>query len=153
MNGRRTLSALLAAGVLAGAAAGCGSSSSSDTLSRKQLDAKASTICDAATKQGKALKTPTSLQDANVAAAYFDKAEPIVSGATAKLKKLKPNGDVSADWNAYLKAREASDALLHTIRQKADSKDASGLKDLQKAPALGDKESAAAKKLGAPACA
>jgi hypothetical protein len=140
--------AMLAAGLAA-----CGSSSSSDTLSRKQLDAKASSICQAATKQGKSIKAPSSFQDAGVAAAYFDKVVPIVDAATGKLRALKPAGSVSADWNAYLKDRQAAGALLKTIRHKADTKDASGLRDLQRIPALAAKESAAAKKLGASACA
>ncbi len=138
---------------LAAGLAACGSSSSSDTLSRKQIDAKAGSICQAATTKGKAIKAPSSFQDAGVAAAYFDKVVPIVDAATAKLQALKPDSSVSADWNAYMKDRQTAGALLKTIRHKADTKDASGLKDLQRIPALAAKESAAAKKLGAPACA
>jgi hypothetical protein len=153
MKAYRILSSALVVGALAGAVAGCGSSSSSDKLSRKQLTAKASAICQAATNQGKAVKAPSSFQDANAAAAYFDKVEPIVSKATAKLASLTPDDTVSSDWNAYMKVRRDSGALLKTIRHKADTKDASGLKDLQRAPALGAKEASAARKLGAPACA
>jgi hypothetical protein len=153
MNGRRTLYSLAVAGAMIASLGGCGGSSGSDKLSRKQIDAKASSICQAATNQGKSIKTPASLQDANVAAAYFDKVEPIVDKATGKLQALKPDGSVSADWTAYMKARQAAGALLKTIRHKADTKDASGLKDLQRAPALGQKEADAARKVGAPACA
>jgi hypothetical protein len=47
----------------------------------------------------------------------------------------------------------ASSSLLKTVRRKADAKDASGLTDLQRAPALQKTVQAAATAVGATACA
>jgi non-homologous end joining protein Ku len=152
MNHRRAVGGLLAAGALACSLTACGSSSS-DTLSRSQIDAKANVICRVELTQGNAVKAPANIQDATAAAAYFDKIEPIVDAATTKLQALKPDDTVRAQWSAYIKARLASSSLLKTVRRKADAKDASGLTDLQRAPALQKTVHAAATAVGATACA
>lgn len=149
-NSRRA--GLVAAAVLSLALGACGGSSSSG-LSRDALVKKANAICASAIAEGKGISQPASFQDANVAAAYFDKIEPITADATTKLEALKADSSVSADWNAYIAARKAGLTLLQTIRHKADTKDPSGLRDLQRAPAVQQRVIAAANKLGATTCA
>jgi hypothetical protein len=113
---------------------------------------KADAICASAITAGKGISVPASFQDATAAAAYFDKIEPITAEATTKLEALKPDGSVKADWDAYIAARRAGLAFLQTIRHKADTKDPSGLQDLQHAPAVQQRVTAAATKLGAITC-
>jgi hypothetical protein len=146
-----TTAACLATVVAFGAlAAGCGASSG---LSKSALDAKANAICGAEAKAGEAVPAPSNIQDATQAAAYFDKVEPIVSGATTKLEALKPGSSIKTDWNAYIALRKQETTLLQTVRQKADAKDPSGLADLDKEPDLAKKVDAAATKVGAATCA
>jgi hypothetical protein len=145
-------SGLVAVGALGLALGACGGSSSSG-LSRDALVKKADAICASAIAAGKGISPPASFQDATVAAAYFDKVEPITEDATTKLEALKADSSVSADWNAYIAARKAGLTFLQSIRHKADTKDPSGLADLRRAPAVQQRVVAAATKLGATTCA
>lgn len=152
MKIRGLLGTTLALTAIGAALAGCGGSSSS-ALSRTQIDAKANAICAASAAQIQAVTTPSSFQDANVAAAYFDQILPLTTAATQKLEALKPDGNVSADWNSFITLRKSGLTLLQTITHKADTKDATGLQDLAKAPAVEQQAFAAATKVGATACA
>jgi hypothetical protein len=139
--------AVLAAGLTA-----CGSSGSSG-LSRSAIDKQASAICSKATKALRAVPQPSDVRDATAAAAYFDKVAPITDQEIKDLKALKPGKSVSADWKDFVAKAASATALLDTVRQKADAKDASGLKDLQKVNSASTVVNAAATKVGATACA
>ena len=132
--------------------AGCGSSGGSKALTRAQIDAAANAICTAEAKAGNAVPRPsgTDIADAQKAAAYFDQIDPIIASTTAKLDALKPDSEVSSDWNAFIAARDAFSAKMHEIRQKADKADRSGLTDLQNLSTA--TLAAAATKVGAASC-
>jgi hypothetical protein len=147
------LGALVNAGALAVALSACGSSGSSSGLSRSDLVSKANAICQTAQTAAKAVPQPTSLQDAATAAAYFDKVAPITAKETADMQALNPDGSASGDWKAFIAQQVSANALLQTIKSKADAKDPSGLQDLQKVKPQGDQVAAAATKLGATVCA
>jgi hypothetical protein len=132
---------------------GCGGSGGSKPLSHSQLDAKANAICQNVLTQGKAIPVPSNFQDANQAAAYFDRIEPLVAAGSAKLAQLKPSANDAANWNSFITLRAQGLALLKTIRHKADTKDPSGLQDLAKSPASQAKIQAAARTVGATTCA
>jgi hypothetical protein len=151
VNARSRLGTILTVTALGAAIGGCGGSSSS-TLTRAQLDTKANAICAASNAKIATVHQPPSLQDANVAAAYFDKIEPIVADASAKLGALKPDSGAAADWNSYISLRTQGLTLLQTLKHKADTKDPSGLQDLAKVPALQQKIVAAAATAGAKTC-
>ncbi|MDQ6805966.1 MAG: hypothetical protein M3065_13590 [Actinomycetota bacterium] len=152
MNSIRTRTALVVAlGV--GLSACGGSSSSSSGLSRAQLIAKANAICVTAKKSAGAVAAPSSFQNPTVAAAYFDKIAPITDKETQSLGALQPADSVKTDWTAFVNAQKAADALLQTIKHKADTKDASGFADLQKVAPTSKTFVNAASKLGATGCA
>jgi hypothetical protein len=137
----------------------CGSSSSSSTttsadegLSKSALIAKVDAICTKAITASQAVEAPASYDDPTVAAAYFDKIAPITASETSALVALKPAGDVQGDYAEFTKAQQAANTLLQTIMKKADSKDASGLDDLNKVAPAGQAVADAAKQLGAKTC-
>jgi hypothetical protein len=147
------LGSVLALAVLALGLTACGSSDSKDSgLSKSDLISKANAICKRGTKEGTAIKPPASLNDAAVAAAYFDKVEAVTKKETADLKALKPASDVKADYNAFTTAQQTAEDLVEQITAKAHAKDASGQADIAKLGPLGKKVNAAAKKLGANDC-
>lgn len=139
---------------IAGAAAGlvaCGGGG--DKLSKAELADKANAICAKAQKEASAVKAPTDFSDPKVAADYFDKIAPITDKETSDLADLTPADDVKTDWNAFVDSQKAANALLKKIKDKAGSGDASGIQDLQKIPAAGQKVATAAAKVGADDCA
>jgi hypothetical protein len=143
----------LALAALALGLTACGSSSSDSGLSKSDLISKANAICKTGTKDGTAIKPPASLNDANVAAAYFDKVQAVIKKETDDLKALKPADDVKGDWNAFIAAQQKGEDLLEKITAKAHAKDASGQQDLAELTPVGKKVNAAATKLGATDCA
>jgi hypothetical protein len=153
MNSRSAAAGLAIAAMSVGLAA-CGSSKSDDDggLSRKDISAQANAICKKAITASQAVTAPTSFEDAKVAAAYFDKIAPITEIETTALLALKPGDEVKSDYAAFTKAQTEANALLQTIKQKADSQDRSGLDDLKKVQPAGDAVSVAAKKVGATDC-
>jgi hypothetical protein len=162
MNLRKVAGGLALAGLTAGLAAcgsgsnGSGSSGGSTTtsvLAKPALIARANTICSTAQSASSAVTAPASYADPTVAAAYFDKIAPITHKETQDLLALRPASDVASAYATFTAAQQASDALLATIRQKADAKDPSGQQDLAKAPAVGQKVADAATALGATVCA
>ena len=131
--------------------AGCGGGSS--TLSRAKIDAKANAICKQSRKDaGSTAPSLQQLQDASVAARYFDRIAPIVQKRTDDLAALKPAGDVKADYTAFVAAQQKANALLQKVRHKADTRDPSGLQDLQSAGPTNQAVIDAANKVGASAC-
>jgi hypothetical protein len=129
-----------------------GGSSSSDTLSKSALLTKVDAICTKAQTDAQAVEAPASYEDPTVAAKYFDQVAPITDTETKALLALKPADAVKDDYAAFTQAQTEANDLLQTIKQKADSKDASGLDDLKKVAPAGEKVSAAAKKLGSKTC-
>ncbi len=141
--------AVLAAGVVAIAVAGCGSSS---TLSRSALINKANAICASENAQSNSVPKPT-VRDVSAIATYFDKLIPIANNGTSQLQKLKPDSSVSSDWNAYISARKDAISLLQTVDQKAHSRDPSGARDLAQVQPASVRVRQAATKVGATQCA
>ena len=149
MNARTSLPALLLVTALGISSAGC---SSSKPLSKADLDTKANALCQGAGNKIKTIPTPTNIQDATQAAAYFDKVVPIITDVTNKLAGLKPAADVKTDWDAFITAQKAETAAFVSIQHKADVKDSSGLTDLAKVPPLDQAVNATATKVGATGC-
>lgn len=147
--GARTICVSLAAVASVGMVA-CGSSD--DKLSKSKLAAKADAICKKATTDAAKITTPASVEDPVVAAKYFNQVAPITQKETDDLADLKPADDVKDDWQVVVDKQKEGNDFLKTIRDKAEAKDRSGLKDLQKAPAIGQQFAAAAKKIGADEC-
>jgi len=127
--------------------------SSDDKLSKSKLAAKADAICKKATTDVAKIKAPASVGDPVVAAKYFNQVAPIAQKETDDLADLKPADDVKDDWQAVVDKQKEGNDFLKTIRDKAEAKDRSGLRDLQKAPAIVQEFAAAAKKIGAVDCA
>jgi hypothetical protein len=145
--------AAMSIGVTAcGSSSDSGGSSSSDALSKSALLTKVDAICTKAQTDAQAIEAPASYQDPTVAAKYFDQVAPITDTETKALVALKPADEVKDDYAAFTRAQTEANDLLQTIKQKADSKDASGLDDLKKVQPAGEKVSAAAKKLGSKTC-
>src|SRR5689334_15813694 len=89
------------------ALAGCGGGSSGGgALSRDQIITQANAICAAEESAGEKIEPPSSIQDAEAAAAYFDQVDPLISSTTNKLAALKPDDEVAADWNAFITLRK-----------------------------------------------
>jgi hypothetical protein len=149
MNARTSFGALLVIAALGAMVAGCGGSSS---LSKADLDSKANSLCQTAGNKIKTIPTPSNIQDATQAAAYFDNVVPIITDVTNKLADLKPAADVKADWDAFITAQKAETAAFVSIQHKADVKDSSGLTDLAKVRPLDQAVNAAATKVGATGC-
>ncbi len=122
-------------------------------LKKADLAKKANAICAGAKKKASAVQPPSDLKDAKAAAAYFDKIVPITDKETSDLAGLEADDAAKSNWDSFVSAQKSANTLLKTIRDKADSADASGLKDLQKVPAAGKKVATAAAKVGASGCA
>jgi hypothetical protein len=131
---------------------GCGSSG--PTLTRAQIDAQANAICKKANAASANVPQPADIYDAADEEGYFNLILPVALAATIELKKLKPNGDVSSDWHAFMTQREAGEALLQTVTDRVNAHDPSAVPLLQKqGPGLTAKIDAAAHKVGAAQCA
>jgi hypothetical protein len=151
---------LLAALCLA-ACGGGGASSSSQTsaaaaapkpLTRKALIARANAICRRAKTRIDAVDVPSNIQDANQAAKYFSQVSDLSDATMAELRRLKAPAGIAADWTAYIGKQQEYVDLIHTLRDKAEAGDRSGLHDLQRAPTLNRQTNAAADKVGATVC-
>jgi hypothetical protein len=140
--------ALLALAVVLG---GCGSGSKK--LSKADLADQAGAICAKATRDLDAIPKPSNIADANQAATYFSKAVAVADATMTKLRKLKPSGDVKSAWNKYVDLQQQEVDAFHNLRDKAKKKDASGLKDIQKLPALDARVNSAARAAGITGCA
>lgn len=157
----RKISGGLAVIVLGIGLGACGSSNKSSSggggggskLAKADLIAKANAICADTQTKAKAVKAPASIADPAVAAKYLDQIAPITAKETADLNALTPADDVKADYTTFLSAQKEANDLIQLIKHKADTKDASGAKDLQKAASTGQKVADAATKLGATTCA
>jgi hypothetical protein len=150
MDSKPRLGARAAIGALVALLAGCGGSSG---LSRAQLVSKANAICAVTQTAASAVPSPSNLTDETAAAAYFDKLAPLTDKETHDLSALEADGSAAADWNAFISAQTQANALLQTLKAKADAKDASGVQDLGKVTSVGDRVLATASKLGAATCA
>lgn len=157
MNMIRSGALILAATVSLGACGGDDSDSSGggsgDALTRAELITKANAICSTAQAKAAAVEAPTSLEDAAVASAYFDKIAPITDAETKEIAALRPAAEVKTDWDAFVTSQQAANELLKTITRKAKARDASGQQDLAKAQGAGQAVATAATKVGASNCA
>lgn len=151
MKHSTTALATLALALGLGACGGGGSSG----LSRSEIAKQANQICADGQKQQLAAGSAPSDFRTNpaAAAAFLDKYVPIVDGVASKLRALKPNAGVKADWSAFVAKFDQATMLVDSARTKARSKDASGIKDIQQAAALGNATNDAATKAGATTCA
>ena len=153
---RKATIVLIALAACLGLAACGGSSdkksSADSTLNRKQLATKADSICKPVNTSADAVTAPASFDDPTTAAAYFGKLVPLHQQETDQLAALKPDDEVKADWDAFMVAQNANNALLKTILAKATAKDPSGKQDLQEIPAKVAVSTAAAKKFGSTEC-
>jgi hypothetical protein len=130
-----------------------GNGGSGAKLAKADLIAKANAICAATQTKAKSIKAPASISDPTVAAKYLDQIAPITAKETADLAALRPADTELASYTDFINAQKTANDLIQLIRHKADTKDASGVKDLQKAAATGQKVADAATKLGATTCA
>lgn len=155
MNRIATITLIALAACFGLAACGGSDDASSDDggLSRTELAAKADTICKTGETDAEAVKAPASFDDANAAAAYFEKIVPLHQKQTDDLTALKPDADAKADWDAFIATQNANQALLDTILAKAKAKDPSGQQDLAQFTTKSQAFAAAAKKIGAEECA
>jgi hypothetical protein len=144
----------VAAGLGVAACGGGGSDqASSARLARAELVAKADAICTAGEKAASAIDAPSDFSDAKAAGAYFEKVAPLNEQQTDDLAALVPAADVKADWQPVIDAQHEGNELLKRLRDKAKAGDASGLEDLKTFATVTGEFGAAAKKLGAKACA
>jgi hypothetical protein len=148
--------------VVVGTAAGlglaaCGGGGSDEQgsakLARAEIVAKADAICRAGEKAVSAIDAPADLSDAKAAAAYFEKVAPLNDKQTDELAALVPADAVKADWQPVIDAQNEGNELLKRLRDKAKAADASGLEDLKTFATVTGEFGAAARKLGAKACA
>jgi hypothetical protein len=130
---------------------GCGGGSKK--LSKSDLAHQAGAICAKATRDLDAIPKPANIADANQAATYFSKAVSVADATMTKLRKLKPSDDVKDAWNKYVDLQQQEVDAFHNLRDKAKKKDASGLRDISKLPALDAKVNAAARAAGITGCA
>jgi outer membrane PBP1 activator LpoA protein len=158
---RRTMGAvpLLAALCLAACGGSDGSSSRKSTaaaapkpLTRSALVARANAICRRAKTKIDAVDVPSNIQDATQAAKYFSQVSDLSDATMADLRRLKAPASIAADWTAYIGKQQEYINLIHTLRDKAEAGDRSGLRDLQRAPTLNRQTNAAANKVGAKVC-
>ena len=148
----RLTTSLLAAGAIAIAGCGGGSSSrSSDTLSKTEFQKQANAICKGVNDKVNALATPTGFADVGP---YADKVTAITDDALDKLRALKPPKEFQDDFSKWL----GFAAGLHETAQKL--KDAAAKKDKNALQAAGDEASARdkqadpiAKRIGITTCA
>jgi hypothetical protein len=123
------------------------------TLSKKDLQSQATSICNDVLTKFKAVKQPDDITDAAAAATWLDQLVPLANDLDSRLKALKPGDAEKADYDAFTTANGKVVALLGTARDKAKAKDVSGLQDLQQLSALGDAANKAALKLDLKSCA
>lgn len=139
----------LAIATLALGASACGD----DKLSKEELGKKADAICKDYENKVEAVNEPANIQDADQAATYLKEVSPIVDEGVAKLKDLKPSDDVKSDWDAFIAKQEEGAQVVSKAKDKADAKDASGLKDLRKLSSISAAAKTSARKAGASGCA
>lgn len=125
------------------ALAGCGGSSSSKPLSKTELVAKVNAICVSSLAESKKIPQPPDFATNPVAAAaYLDKALPILEGNVGKLKALKPESSVKADYENYVSDVVIDLNSVKSATAKSHAKDSTGLQDLRdEAPRQGRHES------------
>jgi hypothetical protein len=135
-------------------AAGCGSSPSSDGLSKQQLASRTNAICDKYKAKIAAVSQPSDLVTNHASAAhYFDQIAPLYHQAIAEFHTLKPASSVQAQWSLVLSRFGAVGNLVDQIKTKADNGDRTGLALLSEVKPVTDSANAAAGSIGATACA
>lgn len=140
-------------GALLGVVA-CGKSSGDeDKLSRTALPARANPICEKARAELEAVNQPIGITNPAQGASYFRTLQRSGKKAANALRKLKPDDDVKADYDAYLAAERRRLRLVDKIVDKAEAKDRSGLSDVKRLRGVARRSRAAARKAGLSGCA
>lgn len=132
-----------------------GSSSSGGGLNYGGLASQANAICRQVTPQRRAVgPLPADFRTNPVsAAAYLDKAVPIVDQVLVRLAALKPIPADKAGYDQFLAAWRAPTQALDSARVKAHARDPSGYADFQRVSVLARAADFQVRKLGADACA
>ena len=125
----RRASPLLLAIVLA---AGCGSSSGGDRLTRDQYAAKADAICGKYEQKTNALSHPATLSDL---AQVSDQVLPLLHSARGELRALRPPQNEEATANAWLDEFDTIIDDVQKIRDAAKKNDTAAVQAAAK-PAL-----------------
>ena len=135
------------------ALAGCGGSSSRG-LTKAQLAGRANALCSAYARAAILIPAPIDFAtNASAAAAYLDKAEPLVATEKNGMLALKPDSGAKMLWDQFTAAGLHITRLFDDARAKAHAGQ-SALTDIEQAAIY--KRSTLiplASQLGAPACA
>lgn len=127
---KKRATAAVCAATCAVAIGACGGSSSSG-LSQAELAKKVNAACAAYTKAVGAITPPSDFAtNAKAAAAYLDKAKPLVHQEASTIEALKPADSIKATFETYLKDGQHQVALFDSADSKAHAQDPSGLQDL-----------------------
>lgn len=150
---RRAMIVVLAATASLGLAS-CGDDDKDERLSKSELADKADKICETAKNASREVTAPEDLlTDPKAAEAYFDKIVPITQKQTDDLAALKPAQEIQTDWNQFVNSQKQANATLKIIRDKAEAKDPTGVRDLAKSQRVREKFAAEAEVIGASTCA
>ena len=133
---------------------GCGGGDEDEALTKSELAKQAGDICDRGEKRLNALRPPADFQTNPTSAAKFlGQFLPIADDTVGDLKALKPPEDLQGAYDDYIKRQESAVNSIRTAQQKAEKRDPTGLRDLQKVANESDRIDALANKAGVPRCA
>ena len=149
----RRLAAILATGMLAFAAAGCGGDDNGggERLSKDEYAAQANAICDDFNADVKAAgPEPQGIKDIPP---YVDKVKPLFEDGLSRLKKLNPPEDEQETVDEWLDTAEEQIGYLGDIKKAAEDNDLAEVQEVgTKISASNKKADALAVKLGATSC-
>ncbi len=142
----RTVGAVVLCAV---ALAGCGGGGSSG-LSKRDLAAKAESICSSSSKKISAIQQPSDFVTNPVAAAaYLDKVLAVYKDAQGQFKALKPVDSLKPRWDTINGQLDKLVTLIEDIDNKAHNKDRSGIIELSQIRPITDSLNAETKAIGA----
>lgn len=146
--GRLTAAAM--AVTLGGGLAACGGDDDpKNTTAAKQAEA----ICAQIKVQTDAVKAPADLTKAKAARPYYRQVVPLIDAQVQQLGVLRPDDSIKDDWAQFLARQAAARDVLHELQATAAAgRDISRADLIAKVGPAGEASTAAAKKVGAPAC-
>ncbi len=154
MSSKPYLAVLAAIAALGLAACGGDDDDGGGALTKADIVKKANEICTKYDKDLSAVKRPGDINDPTQAAPYFRSISDISQKRQGELEDLEPAGDVKADYEAFTGGQKKVADLIGQIAGAAEAKDATkGAALLQQATTAGTPADAAARKVGATACA
>jgi hypothetical protein len=144
------LTAATVAVALGGGLGACGGDDDpKDTTAAKQAEA----ICAQIKAQTDAVKAPADLTKADAAKRYYEKVVPLVDAQVQQLGVLRPDEAIKDDWAQFLTRQAAARDVLHELQATAAAgRDISRADLIAKVGPAAEASTAAAKKVGAPAC-